>query len=206
MGCQLIGRWRIVEADIWDRDYLDLVEPAMMVVQANGHGEIVFGAMQAGLDLEYSRTLVFFTWEGFDEMDEVRDSGPAPPNSRTTVPSRSSSPTTMATKQPSRPNAPLLQQPVRSKTFTWAADPDKIIAAVNRGYQLLDSIHCLRHICADDQVIALVHQSTRMQRSPTYARKPGHDHPSDTLPTRCNDVHGTSSSRRRCVAKVENSS
>jgi hypothetical protein len=27
-GCQLIGRWRIVEADLWDRDYLDLVEPA----------------------------------------------------------------------------------------------------------------------------------------------------------------------------------
>ncbi len=77
MDCQLIGRWRIVEADIWDRDYLNLVEPAMMVIEANGHGEIAFGAMQAGLDLEYSRTLVFFTWEGFDEMDEVRGSGSA---------------------------------------------------------------------------------------------------------------------------------
>lgn len=77
MDCQLIGRWRIVEADIWGRDYLDLVEPAMMVIQTNGHGEIAFGAMQAGLDLEYSRTLVFFTWEGFDEMDEVRGSGSA---------------------------------------------------------------------------------------------------------------------------------
>lgn len=77
MDCQLIGRWRIIEADIWDRDYLDLVEPAMMVIQANGHGEIAFGVMQAGLDFEYSRTLVFFTWEGFDEMDEVRGSGSA---------------------------------------------------------------------------------------------------------------------------------
>ena len=28
MDCQLIGRWRIVEADPWDRDYLDLVAPA----------------------------------------------------------------------------------------------------------------------------------------------------------------------------------
>jgi hypothetical protein len=27
-GCQLIGRWRIVEADLWDRDYLDLDGPA----------------------------------------------------------------------------------------------------------------------------------------------------------------------------------
>lgn len=77
MACQLIGHWRIVEADIWDRDYLDLVELAMMMIEATGHGEIAFGAMQAGLYLEYSRTLVFFTWEGFDEMDEVRGSGSA---------------------------------------------------------------------------------------------------------------------------------
>ncbi len=75
MDCRLIGRWRIVEADIWDRDHLDLVEPAMMVIGADGHGEIAFGAMQAGLDLEYSRTLVFFTWAGFDEGDQVSGSG-----------------------------------------------------------------------------------------------------------------------------------
>lgn len=49
----------------------------MLGIQANGLGEIAFGAMQTGLDLEYSRTLVFFTWEGFDEMDEVRGSGSA---------------------------------------------------------------------------------------------------------------------------------
>jgi hypothetical protein len=77
MNCQLIGRWRIVEADLWDRDYLDLVEPASLIIQADGHGEIAFGAMQAGLDLEYSRSAVFFTWAGFDEMDEVTGSGSA---------------------------------------------------------------------------------------------------------------------------------
>jgi hypothetical protein len=75
--CRLIGRWRIVEADIWDRDYLDLVEPAMLVIKRDGHGEIAFGAMQAGLDLEYSRSIVFLTWAGFDEMDEVAGSGSA---------------------------------------------------------------------------------------------------------------------------------
>ena len=48
-----------------------------MVIQANGHGEIAFGAMQAGLELEYARTIVFFTWEGFDAMDEVSGSGSA---------------------------------------------------------------------------------------------------------------------------------
>jgi len=42
-----------------------------MIIRADGHGEIAFGAMQAGLDLEYSRSMVFFTWDGFDEMDET---------------------------------------------------------------------------------------------------------------------------------------
>jgi hypothetical protein len=27
-NCRLIGRWRIVEADIWDRAYLNLSGPA----------------------------------------------------------------------------------------------------------------------------------------------------------------------------------
>lgn len=76
-GCQIIGRWRIVEADLWDRDYLDLVAPASITIGADGHGEIAFGAMEAGLDLEYSSTMVFFTWAGFDEMDEVNGSGTA---------------------------------------------------------------------------------------------------------------------------------
>ena len=71
--CQLFGHWRIVEADLWYRDHLDLDGPAMMVIR----GEITFGAMQGSLDLEYGRTIVFFTWEGFDEMDEVRGSGSA---------------------------------------------------------------------------------------------------------------------------------
>ena len=77
MNCQLIGRWQIVEADLWDRDYLDLIEPATMTILADGHGEIAFGAMQAGLDLEYGRSVIVFTWAGFDEMDEVSGSGSA---------------------------------------------------------------------------------------------------------------------------------
>lgn len=75
--CRLIGRWRIVEADLWDRDYLDLVAPAAIVIGADNHGEIAFGAMQAGLDLGYSPAMVFFTWAGFDEMDEITRDGSA---------------------------------------------------------------------------------------------------------------------------------
>lgn len=76
-GCRLIGQWRIVEADIWDRAYLDLDGPAMITIGAGNHGEIAFGAMQATLDLGYSPSMVFFTWAGFDEMDEVTGDGHA---------------------------------------------------------------------------------------------------------------------------------
>lgn len=85
MDCRLVGRWRIVEADIWDRDYLDLAGPATMTIGAHGHGEIAYGALQAGLDLEYSRTNVFFTWVGFDEGDEVTGTGSAELNDDGTI-------------------------------------------------------------------------------------------------------------------------
>mgnify|MGYP006267265037 CR=1 FL=1 len=74
--CRLVGRWRIVEADLWDRDYLDLCGPATLTITARG-GEIAFGALQAGLDIEYSRSSIGFTWRGFDEMDEVSGDGSA---------------------------------------------------------------------------------------------------------------------------------
>jgi hypothetical protein len=73
----LLGRWRIIEADLWDRDHLDLVEPASMTIRSDGHGEIAFGAMRASIDLEYSQSTIFFTWIGFEEMDEVSGSGSA---------------------------------------------------------------------------------------------------------------------------------
>jgi hypothetical protein len=76
-NCKIVGRRRIVEADIWDRDYLDLCGPAAIVIGADGRGEIAFGAMQATLDIEYGPTSIAFTWIGFDEMDEVSGEGNA---------------------------------------------------------------------------------------------------------------------------------
>ena len=76
-NCKLVGRWRIVQADIWEGDHLDLCRPAMTTITGHGRGEIAFGALQAGLDIEYSRSSVGFTWEGFDEMHEVSGDGSA---------------------------------------------------------------------------------------------------------------------------------
>ena len=70
--CQILGRWRIVEANIWDRDHLDLCGPAMITIGEGGHG-----AMEAGLEIAYGRTSIDFTWIGFDEGDDVSGEGSA---------------------------------------------------------------------------------------------------------------------------------
>ena len=71
------GRWRIVEMDLWDRDYLDLVEPAYIEFDARGGGEFAFGAVQGSLDFWYAPLSIDFTWVGSDEMDEVSGAGSA---------------------------------------------------------------------------------------------------------------------------------
>ena len=47
------------------------------MIGADGEGEIAFGAMQAGLEIDYGPDQIGFTWSGFDEMDEITGSGSA---------------------------------------------------------------------------------------------------------------------------------
>ena len=75
--CELIGRWRIVEADLWDRDYLDRAEPACLPIGRDGWAEFAFGCLTAGGQIEASRTIVFFRWSGCDEGEEVCGGGSA---------------------------------------------------------------------------------------------------------------------------------
>jgi hypothetical protein len=75
-NCRLIGRWRIFEADIWDRAYLNLCGPATITIAEQG-GEIAFGAMEAGLEVEYARDSIGFSWAGSDEGDQVEGEGTA---------------------------------------------------------------------------------------------------------------------------------
>lgn len=75
-NCRLIGRWRIVEADLWNRDHLDLCGPARLTLTAEG-GEIAFGALEANLDVGYARNSIDFRWAGSDEGDQVEGEGSA---------------------------------------------------------------------------------------------------------------------------------
>src|ERR1700733_10460230 len=75
-NCRLIGRWRIVESDLWDRAHLDLSGPATLIITAQG-GEIAFGALEGGLEVEYARDSIGFLWAGCEEGDEVEGEGTA---------------------------------------------------------------------------------------------------------------------------------
>jgi hypothetical protein len=71
----LIGKWRITEMALWDKDYLDMVEPAYIQFQASGLGEFKFGCVVGGLDCTLYADAAEFTWEGNDEMDPVSGDG-----------------------------------------------------------------------------------------------------------------------------------
>jgi hypothetical protein len=71
----LIGKWRITGMGLWDKDYLDMVEPAYIQFKADGLGEFKFGCVAAGLDCTLHTDAAEFTWEGSDEMDRVSGDG-----------------------------------------------------------------------------------------------------------------------------------
>lgn len=73
----IIGKRRIVSSDLWDRNFLDLVEPAYILFSPQGGSEFVFGAVTGSMQCSFGRNTAFFTWFGSDEMDEVSGSGEA---------------------------------------------------------------------------------------------------------------------------------
>ena len=73
------GRWRIVEMDVWDNDFLDLVEEAHLTFTGAADGEIAFGALKGFLDVRYGSrdgaACAEFSWEGHDENDPASGRG-----------------------------------------------------------------------------------------------------------------------------------
>ncbi len=52
------GRWRIVEMDNWDSDFLDLVEEAHLTFEGRSDGEIAFGALKGFLDYDKDNNII----------------------------------------------------------------------------------------------------------------------------------------------------
>jgi hypothetical protein len=83
MKASFAGRWRIVEMEQWDQEFVDLVSPGHITFTRDGCGELHFGAVDVSLDWRMDATgnRVDFSSEGFDEGDEVSGSGWAGLNS-----------------------------------------------------------------------------------------------------------------------------
>jgi hypothetical protein len=67
----IVGDWRIVEMEQWDREYMDMEVRAFIRFRKDGSGEFQFGLVSGSLDC---RSTVF-TWEGQDEMDHASGQG-----------------------------------------------------------------------------------------------------------------------------------
>ncbi len=104
------GRWRIVEMDTWDDDFLDLVEQAHLTFKGKSDGEIAFGALKGFLAVRYGArdgsACAEFSWEGHDENDPACGCGWAMVG--TGAGSSATSTSTMATTQASFADAPEL--------------------------------------------------------------------------------------------------
>jgi hypothetical protein len=70
-----IGTWRILEMELWDEEYMDLVVPAYMRFDEDGLGEFQFGAVHGWIDYrietEEMGEYVEFSWEGENDTDHV---------------------------------------------------------------------------------------------------------------------------------------
>lgn len=72
---RIVGKWRIVETAIWDKQHLDLCGPAFIEIDAQGQGEMAFGALEASLDCAFTPSGIDFDWNGADEGDQVCGDG-----------------------------------------------------------------------------------------------------------------------------------
>jgi hypothetical protein len=74
-----LGRWRIVETEVWDQDALDLVVPAHITFGRDGLGEMEFIAVGGSVDYRVvtrqGEPHVEFSWSGYDDSDSASGRG-----------------------------------------------------------------------------------------------------------------------------------
>lgn len=79
MKHEYLGRWRIVDMEMWDQDYIDIEVPGYILFEENDLGEFQFGTVEGSLDYriephEETQRLEF-SWSGSAEMDPVSGRG-----------------------------------------------------------------------------------------------------------------------------------
>lgn len=70
---EFLGKWKIVEMEMWDLDFIDLVEPGFIRFDDDDFGQFVFGAVRGFLDCRYQKqsnpAKVEFSWGGSNDSD-----------------------------------------------------------------------------------------------------------------------------------------
>ena len=76
---KLVGRWRIQEMDVWDRDAIDLIGPAFIEFRTDQTGNFGFIAVEGWMDCREATIDDFpgleFSWDGNDECDPASGRG-----------------------------------------------------------------------------------------------------------------------------------
>lgn len=73
----LSGRWRITSMALWERSFLDMLEPAYILFDESDGGEFAFGCVTGQIHCRNAPAGVTFTWQGNDEMDDANGDGSA---------------------------------------------------------------------------------------------------------------------------------
>ncbi|RNC76808.1 hypothetical protein DA717_13835 [Piscirickettsiaceae bacterium NZ-RLO2] len=66
----LSGHWRIVWMELWDQEYVDLLEPGYIKIDEEGQGEFQFGVVR-GFFGNVAGICFDSLWEGSQECDEA---------------------------------------------------------------------------------------------------------------------------------------
>jgi hypothetical protein len=68
-----LGKWQILEMEMWDRDYIDLIVPGHITFEDEGDGSFQFGTVKGWLDCRIEgagdERRIEFSWEGFSDTD-----------------------------------------------------------------------------------------------------------------------------------------
>jgi hypothetical protein len=74
-----VGKWRVLEMEQWDKDFIDLTGEGHITFDKKSRGELQFGAVECDLDCRIEQTggqeRIEFSFVGQDEGDEISGRG-----------------------------------------------------------------------------------------------------------------------------------
>jgi hypothetical protein len=76
-----IGKWRIIEMEMWDQEFIDMETEGHFLFEKDGSGSFQFGLVQGQIDYRIEIEKIGeverleFSWEGQDENDDALGRG-----------------------------------------------------------------------------------------------------------------------------------